>query len=85
MIKEAELKLIFIDDYFDVQFKIRTKNEVKEDLSFFLLTNWLSTFSLMCVLSLFEWGESTTVLHSKHVKFDMNNVEKKMKMLNESV
>ena len=39
MIKEVEFKLIFIDDYFDVQFKIRTKKEVKENLSFFLFLN----------------------------------------------
>ena len=85
MIKETELKLIFIDDYFNVQFRIKTKKEVKEDLSFFLFSNWLSTFSLMCVLSLFKWKKFTTVLHNKHTKFDMNDVEKKKKMLNESV
>jgi len=37
VIKETELKLIFIDDYFDVQFRIRTKKEVRKDLSLFLL------------------------------------------------
>ena len=35
----------------------------------------------MFVLSLFGWGESTTVLHSKHTEFDMNDVEKRKQML----
>ena len=35
----------------------------------------------MCVLSLFGWDKSTTVLHSKHTDFDMNDVEKRTKML----
>ena len=39
MIKETELKLIFIDDYSDVQFRIRMKKEVREDLSSFLPSN----------------------------------------------
>lgn len=85
MIKETKLKLIFIGDYSNLQFKIKTKEEVREDLSLFLLSNWLSTFSLMCVLSLFEWGESTTILHNKHTKFDINNVEKRKEMLDEPV
>lgn len=85
MIKEAELKLIFIGDYSNVQFRTKTKEEVREDLSPFLPSNWLSTSSLMCVLSLFGWGESTTILHSKHTKFDMDDVEKRKKMLDEPV
>ena len=85
VIKETELKLIFIDDYFDVQFRIRTKKEVREDLSLFLSQRWLSTSSLMCVLSLFKWDEFIKVLHSKLTKFDANDVEKRKKMLNESV
>jgi len=36
VIKDAELKLITIDDYSDSQFRLRTKKEVKEDLSLFL-------------------------------------------------
>ena len=39
----------------------------------------------MYILSLFEWNEFIIILHSKHTKFDMNDVEKKKKMLNESV
>jgi ABC-type Zn2+ transport system substrate-binding protein/surface adhesin len=35
VIKEAELKLITIDDYSDNQFQLRTKKEVKEDLDHF--------------------------------------------------
>ena len=81
VIKEAELKLISIGDYSDVQFRTRTKEEVREDLSPFLPSNWLSTSPLMCVLSLFGWGESTTVLHSKHTEFDMNDVGKRKEML----
>lgn len=81
VIKEAELKLISIGDYSDVQFRTRTKEEVREDLSLFLPSNWLSTSPLMCVLSLFGWGESTTVLHSKHTEFNMNDVEKRKEML----
>jgi len=81
VIKEAELQLIFIGDYSDVLFRIRTKKEVREDLSPFLLSHWLSTSSLMYVLSLFGWGESTIVLHSKHTEFDINNAEKRKEML----
>lgn len=81
VIKEAELKLISIGDYSDVQFGTRTKEEVREDLNPFLPSNWLSTSPLMCVLSLFEWGESTTVLHSKHTDIDLNNVKKRKEML----
>jgi len=36
VIKEAELQLISIGDYSDVQFRTRTKEEVREDLSPFL-------------------------------------------------
>jgi len=82
VIKEAELKLIFIGDYSDVQFRTRTKEEVREDLSFFLSQRWLSTSSLMCVLSLFGWGEFIKVLHSKLTEFDANDVEKRKEMLN---
>ena len=85
VIKEAELKLIFVDDYFNVQFRFRMKKEVRKDLSLFLFSRWLSTFSLMCVLSLFKWGACITVLHSKHTKFDVNDVRKRKKMLNELV
>ncbi len=35
----------------------------------------------MCVLSLFGWGESTIVLHSKHTEFDINDAEKRKEML----
>ncbi len=35
----------------------------------------------MCVLSLFGWGESTIVLHSKHIEFDINDAEKRKEML----
>ena len=38
MIKKTEFKLIFIDDYSDVQFRIKTKKEVREDLSSFLFS-----------------------------------------------
>jgi hypothetical protein len=41
VIKEAELKLITIDDYSDNQFQLRTKKEVKEDLGHFLSQRWL--------------------------------------------
>lgn len=85
VIKETELKLIFIDDYFDLQFRTWTKKEVREDLSLFLSQRWLSTSFLMCVLSLFKWDEFIKVLHSKLTKFDANDVEKRKKMLNESV
>lgn len=81
MIKEAELQLISISDYSDVQFRTRTKEEVREDLSPFLPSHWLSTSPLMCVLSLFGWDESTIVLHSKHTDFDVNDVEKRKEML----
>ena len=81
VIKEAELKLINIGDYSDIQFRLRTKEEVKEDLSPFLPQRWLSTSPLMCVLSLFGWNESTKVLHSKHTEFDVNDVQKRKKML----
>ena len=54
VIKKAETKLISISDYSDIQFRLRTKKEVTEDLSHFLPQQWLSTFSLMCLLSLFE-------------------------------
>ena len=39
VIKKIEFKLIFINDYFNVQFRIRIKKEVKENLSFFLSSN----------------------------------------------
>ena len=81
VITEAELKLISIGDYSDLQFRTRTKEEVREDLSPFLPQRWLSTSPLMCVLSLFGWGESTKVLHSKLTEFDANDVEKRKKML----
>jgi len=82
VIKEAELKLISVGDYSDVQFRTRTKEEVREDLSSFLPSRWLSTSPLMCVLSLFRWGACTTVLHSKHTEFDVNDVRKRKEMLN---
>ncbi len=85
VIKKAELKLIFVDDYFDVQFRIRIKKEVREDLSSFLLSRWLSTSLLTCVLSLFKWGEFTAVLHSKHTEFNISDVRKRKKMLERSV
>ena len=81
MIKETEFKLIFINDYFNVQFKIRTKKKVKEDLNSFLPSNWLSTSLLIYVLLLFEWDKFTTILHSKYMKFDINDVGKRKKML----
>ena len=81
MIKETKLQLIFIDDYSNMQFRTRTKEEVREDLSPFLPSHWLSTSSLMCVLSLFGWSESTIVLHNKHTEFDINDVEKRKEML----
>ena len=81
MIKEAELQRISIGDYSDVQFRTRTKKEVREDLSPFLPLHWLSTSPLMSVLSLFGWGESTIVLHSKHTAFNLNNFEKRKEML----
>ncbi|KAL9127436.1 MAG: hypothetical protein Q9217_003688 [Psora testacea] len=81
VIKEAELKLVSIGDYSDVQFRARTKEEVREDLSPFLPSRWLSTSPLMCILSLFGWVESTTVLHSKHVEFGVNDVRKRKEML----
>ena len=81
MIKEAKLQLISIEDYSDVQFRTRTKKEVREDLSSLLSMNWLSTSPLMCVLSLFGWDKSTTVLHSKHTDFDINDVKKRTKIL----
>ena len=82
VIKEAELKLIFIDDYSDVQFRIKTKEKVREDLSSFLSSHWLSTSPFMCILSLFGWNEFTTVLHNKHMAFDINDVAKRKEMLN---
>jgi len=39
----------------------------------------------MCILSLFEWNESTKVLHSKHTDFDINNGEKRKEMLQGTV
>lgn len=35
----------------------------------------------MCVLSLFRWEESTTVLRSKYTVFDKNDVGKREEML----
>ena len=81
IIKKAEIKLIFIDDYSDIQFRLRTKKEVTKDLSCFLSQQWLSTFLLMCLLSLFEWDESIKVLHSKYTDFSLNEVQKRKKML----
>ena len=72
VIKEAELKLINIDDYLNIQFRLRTKEEVKENLSLFLSQRWLSMSSLMCILFLFKWNKSTKVLHSKYTEFDVN-------------
>lgn len=85
VIKEAELKLITIDDYSDIQFRLRTKKQVKEDFSFFLSQRWLLTSLLMCVLFFFGWNESTKVLHSKHTEFNVNNVQKRKKMLREPI
>ena len=82
VIREAKLRLISIGDYSDMPFRTGTKEEVIEDLSPFLPSTWLSTSPLMCVLSLFGWGESTTILHSKHTEFDMNDVQKRKQMLN---
>ena len=82
VIREAELRLISIGDYSDMPFRTGTKEEVAKDLSPFLPSNWLSTSPLMCVLSLFGWGESTTVLHSRHTEFDMGDVQKRKEMLN---
>ena len=81
VIKEAETKLISIGDYSDIQFRPRTKEEVTEDLSRFLPQRWLSTSPLMCLLSLFGWGESTKVLHSKYTDFGVNEVQKRKEML----
>ena len=39
----------------------------------------------MSVLSLFGWGESTIVLHSKYMVFNMNDIEKRKEMLDGSV
>lgn len=81
VIKEAESKLINIGDYSNIQFRLRTKEEVKEDLGLFLPWRWLTTSPIMCVLSLFGWNESTVVLHSKHTELDMNDVQQRKKML----
>lgn len=67
VIQEVELKLILLNDYFNYSFRIRTSEEVKEELNCFLSQHWLSTFLLMCILLLFEWDKFTRVLHSKHV------------------
>lgn len=84
VIREVELKLISLDDYFDYSFRIRMSEEVKEKLSCFLSQHWLSTFLLMCILSLFKWNEFTRVLHSKHVNFEKDDVHRS-KMLKESL
>ncbi len=84
VIQEVELKLISLDDYFDYLFRIRMSEEVKEELNCFLSQHWLSTFLLMCVLSLFKWDEFTRVLHSKHVNFEKDDVYRS-KMLKESL
>ena len=81
IVREAELRLISIGDYSDVPFRTRTKEEVREDLSPFLPSRWLSTSPLMCALSLFRWDDCTTVLHSKHTEFDLNDVRKREEML----
>ena len=81
VINEAESKLISIGDYSDFQSRTTTPEEVREYLSSFLPSNRLSTSPLICVLSLFEWDESTTVLHSNHMDFDMNDVGKRKQML----
>lgn len=39
LIKKIKLKLIFINNYFDVQFKVKMNEEVREDLSSFLFLN----------------------------------------------
>ena len=75
VIEEAERRLISIGDYSDVQFRAKTREEVREDLSPFLPLNWLSTSPLMCVLSIFRWNDSTTILHSKHTDFDVNDIK----------
>jgi len=84
VIQEVELKLISLNNYFDYLFRIRTSEEVKEELNCFLSQHWLSTFLLMCILSLFEWDEFTRVLHSKHVNFKKDDVHRS-KMLKESL
>jgi hypothetical protein len=80
VIKDAKLQLISIGGYSDDQLRTRTKEEVREDLSPFLPSSWLSTFPLMCVLSLFECGESTIVLHNKHTDFYVTDVEQREEM-----
>ena len=82
VIKEAEFGLISIGDYSDMEFKTRTKEKVMEDVNPFMPFNWLSTSPFIYVLSLFGWGELTTVLHSKYTEFDMNDVRKRNEMLN---
>ena len=81
VIRKAESKLISIGDYTDVQFRTRTKEQVREDLSPFLPQQWLSTSPLLCVLSLFGWAESTFILHSKHMHFDVHDTQKRREML----
>ena len=82
VIKKTEQKLIFINDYSDVQFMIIIKKKMREDLSSFLSLNWFSTSLIMCILLFFDWSEPMKVLHSKHMAFNMNDIKMKKEMMN---
>ena len=81
VLKEADSSLISIGDYSGFPFRCRNKKDMREDLGTFLPRRWLGTSALMCVLSLFEWGESTLVMHSKFMAFDVHDVREIRKKL----
>jgi NAD-dependent SIR2 family protein deacetylase len=69
-IQAAESTLISIGDYSDIQYRLKDPHQVREDLGCFRVDGWLSTSPLMCILSLFDWGDTTKILHSEYMNFN---------------
>ncbi len=69
-IQAAESTFISIGDYSDIPYRLKDQRAVRDDLGCFDVDGWLSTSPLMCILSLFKWGDTTKILHSKFMDFD---------------
>ena len=80
-IQVAEASLISIGDYSDIQYRLRNSAEVRRELSCFHVGSWLSTSPLMCILLLFDWGETTKILHSDLMNFDPSDAHARSRLL----
>lgn len=80
-IQTAESTLISIGDYTDVQYRLKDQGEVRNDLSCFHAGGWLSTSPLMAILSLFDWGDTTKILHSSLMDFSPSDAPKRDQLL----